>query len=251
MLRGFRRRPPSYADIVATVALFVALGGTSYAALQLSKGEVKRRHIARDAVTSPKVKDGSLLAKDFRGGELPAGPQGPAGLQGARGLGGAKGDKGDKGATGDKGETGAAGAAGVVATGKLSGPIPLSVIAEPQVWKFIGGTVTMTTNATQRLTAAAMVPIGQASANNEDKEVALDICRQPAAGGTVTGFAGNSFSVIDLSPARAAYAAAGTVVPGAGEWKVGVCLRAPGDSNDPSVTVNLNDFVNGYVQVTN
>jgi Collagen triple helix repeat (20 copies) len=106
------RRHLSYANVVASLALFVALGGSSYAAVQLSKGQVKTRHIATNAVTSAKVKNGGLLASDFRAGQLPAGPQGakgeagpqgaqgpqgPAGPQGAKGEGGAKGDKGDPG----------------------------------------------------------------------------------------------------------------------------------------------------------
>ena len=56
---------------MAYLALFVALGGTSYAAVKLSRGSVKQQHIARGAVTSPKVKDRSLLARDFRPGQLP------------------------------------------------------------------------------------------------------------------------------------------------------------------------------------
>jgi hypothetical protein len=69
---------------VALLALFVALGGTSYAAITLSKNSVKSRHIARgevkrsdigrDAVNSARVKDFTLAASDFREGELDPGP---------------------------------------------------------------------------------------------------------------------------------------------------------------------------------
>ena len=78
----------TYANVMSTVAVFIALGGTSVAAVQLTKNSVKSRHIARNAVDSNKVKDGSLRAKDFRRGELkagPAGPQGPAGPAGPAG----------------------------------------------------------------------------------------------------------------------------------------------------------------------
>jgi hypothetical protein len=79
---------------MATVAVFVALGGSSYAAVTLKKGSVRGKHIARNAVTSPKVKDGALRARDFAPGELasakagdsgppgPAGPPGPPGPEG-------------------------------------------------------------------------------------------------------------------------------------------------------------------------
>jgi len=80
---------------VALLALFVALGGTSYSAITLSKnsvrskhivnGQVKRPDIARSAVTSRKVKDSSLLAKDFEPGQLPTAPPGPAGPAGPSG----------------------------------------------------------------------------------------------------------------------------------------------------------------------
>ena len=71
----------SYANVTATLALIVALGGTSYAAIKLP----------RNSVTSATVKDRSLLKKDFRPGQLPAGkrgPQGPAGPAGSAGGGG-------------------------------------------------------------------------------------------------------------------------------------------------------------------
>ena len=88
---------PSPAMVVAITALVVSLGGNSYAAVKLAKdsvtsrtikdGQVKRPDLARDAVGTDQVATGSLLASDFKAGQLPAGPQGP------------KGDKGDKGLT--------------------------------------------------------------------------------------------------------------------------------------------------------
>jgi hypothetical protein len=92
----------TFANVISVMALFVALGGSSYAVVQLSKGQVKTKHIAKNAVTTGKVKDGSLLGKDFKAGELPpAGPQGPQGDTGAQGL------KGDTGAQGTPGQNGA------------------------------------------------------------------------------------------------------------------------------------------------
>jgi hypothetical protein len=82
----------TYANVMSTVAVFVALGGSSYAAITLGKNAVKSKNIAPDAVTSSKVKNGSLRAKDFKAGDLPAGARG---ADGAQGLQGPKGDKGD------------------------------------------------------------------------------------------------------------------------------------------------------------
>src|SRR6478609_4651775 len=73
---------------LALIALFIALGGTGYAAIKLPKNSVGGAQIKAGAVGSSEVKDRSLLAKDFRAGQLPkgdAGPQGPAGPPGPKG----------------------------------------------------------------------------------------------------------------------------------------------------------------------
>lgn len=78
-----------YANVTATLALVIALGGTSWAAVnlparsvgskQLKNGAVTNSKLRPNAVTSGKVKNGSLRAQDFKAGQLPAGPPGPAG----------------------------------------------------------------------------------------------------------------------------------------------------------------------------
>src|SRR4051794_31656564 len=103
----------TYANVMATVAVFVALGGTGYAATKLPKnsvqskqiknGQIKNADLAKTAVSSSKVKNGSLLLADFKAGQVPAGTTGAAGANGAQG---AKGEKGDKGDPGEKGTTG-------------------------------------------------------------------------------------------------------------------------------------------------
>jgi hypothetical protein len=79
------RKHLTYANVVSTICLFVVLGGTSVAAVTLTRGSVKGKHIARNAVTSAKVKNRSLRARDFARASLPAGPAGPAGERGAQG----------------------------------------------------------------------------------------------------------------------------------------------------------------------
>jgi hypothetical protein len=80
------------------LALFVALSGTAYAA-SLPRNSVGTAQLKRNAVTSTKVKPFSLLASDFRRGQLPAGPQGPQGPQGPTGPRGPEGPQGPAGAT--------------------------------------------------------------------------------------------------------------------------------------------------------
>lgn len=77
----------TYANVIATLALFLALGGgAAYAASQIAKNSVGTRQLKKSAVTGAKVKDGSLLRTDFKAGELPVGERGPQGLPGAPGA---------------------------------------------------------------------------------------------------------------------------------------------------------------------
>jgi hypothetical protein len=78
------RRRLSPAMIVALIALFVALGGTGYAALELPRNSVGSQQLKRNAVRSSKVKNRSLLAQDFKAGQLPRGPRGRTGAPAAR-----------------------------------------------------------------------------------------------------------------------------------------------------------------------
>ncbi len=107
MLAGLRTRL-TFANVVSVIALFVALGGTSVAALSLTRNSVKGKHIAPNAVTSSEVKDRSLLSEDFRPGELPQGD---------------KGEKGDTGAAGAPGTPGTPGAPGSPAASMVIGNI--------------------------------------------------------------------------------------------------------------------------------
>jgi hypothetical protein len=86
-------------NAVAYLALFVALGGTSYAAIKLPANSVGAKQIRRNSVTSAKVKNGTLNASDFARGVQLAGPAGPAGATGPPGAAGPKGDPGPAGPT--------------------------------------------------------------------------------------------------------------------------------------------------------
>ena len=108
-MSGKLARRPSHATVVAYLALFAALGGTSVAAVSLQRNSVKARHVAKNAITSPKVKNASLRAADFAPGQLP---------RGAKGDTGAPGPKGDRGLQGERGAPGAPGTPGARGTAK-------------------------------------------------------------------------------------------------------------------------------------
>lgn len=106
--------------LVGYLALFVALGGTSYAAAKLPDGSVGARQLAANAVTSAKIKDHSVASRDLALGVIPAakvGPQGPKGDTGLDGATGATGPSGPAGTAGPKGDAGLQGAPG--ATGAI------------------------------------------------------------------------------------------------------------------------------------
>jgi hypothetical protein len=120
----FRRmRSPSPALVIATLALFVALGGPGYAAKA-----VKKVAFAKTAGNAKKVggikasrrpQANRLLALDanarFPASVFPPGAQGAQGAQGPQGTQGPKGDKGDAGAVGPT--AGAVSPTGGTATG--------------------------------------------------------------------------------------------------------------------------------------
>jgi hypothetical protein len=114
--RHLKLKRPSPALIVSVLALSVALGGTGYAAVVLPANSVGAKQIKRNAVTAAKVKNSSLLASDFRPGQLPAGPTGPAGPAGATGPRGLEGPRGETGPAGPAGPAGAAAGGAWLAT---------------------------------------------------------------------------------------------------------------------------------------
>jgi hypothetical protein len=86
--------------VVALVALFVALGGSAYAALKLPKNSVGAAQLKKSAVTPTKLSPAAKAALSTPG---------PKGQAGARGPEGPRGDSGPRGNSGLKGDTGAAG----------------------------------------------------------------------------------------------------------------------------------------------
>jgi hypothetical protein len=86
-------------NLVAYVALFVALGGSSYAAVRLTPGSVRTRALANSAVTHNKLAANSVTSANIANGSL-SGTDFKAGVLGRAGRTGAKGDQGAAGPTG-------------------------------------------------------------------------------------------------------------------------------------------------------
>ena len=90
---------PTYANVASTLALFIALGGTSYAVSQLPRNSVGTRELKADAVTSSKIRRGAIERSDLAPSALSTarGPRGPIGPPGASGTTGAPGAQGPAG----------------------------------------------------------------------------------------------------------------------------------------------------------
>lgn len=89
----------TYANVVASIALFIALGGTSYGlatgsigsreiktngvrSTDIRNNDIRGKDIRNGTIGSRDVGNGALLAEDFRAGELPRGEKGDTGAPG-------------------------------------------------------------------------------------------------------------------------------------------------------------------------
>jgi hypothetical protein len=67
-VKNFVQRHLSAANVLSVTALFVALGGTAYAAVQLKPNQVKAVNIAKQAVTNPKIKAQAVTSGKIKNG---------------------------------------------------------------------------------------------------------------------------------------------------------------------------------------
>ena len=153
----FRRG--SYANVASTLALIVALGGASYAAVAIPKNSVGSTQIINSSVKSKDVKNGTLKGVDFKEGALPTGAQGPAGPAGPQGLAGPAGSEGPAGPAGPRGLAGPAGP---------QGPIGPSTGFEAQRNNVLGWTGNLQTVVGFTLPAGSYVLSAKVLANNDN-----------------------------------------------------------------------------------
>jgi hypothetical protein len=150
----------TYANVVATIAVFIALGGSSYAALKLPKNSVGSEQLKRNSITSAKVKGGSLNTTDLNASarSFLRGPRGARGVQGPQGTAGKTGKTGAKGSTGPRGAAGSARAYATVVAD--NGQLPIFTANVPNL---AFGSVARTSTGVYCL-AAPLLTIPQRSA---------------------------------------------------------------------------------------
>jgi len=142
---GFKAANVRYADVIATLALFVALGGSAYAVTALPRnsvtsptvknGSLRAADLAKNSVTSKAVKDGSITAADLVKTLRPGATGGLAGQTGSAGSSGANGGAGATGAAGTNGTNGTNGRDGA-AIAAAGGPLPDIVLNT--TWQQVG-----------------------------------------------------------------------------------------------------------------
>ncbi len=60
----------TYANVMATIAVFVVLGGASYAAVKLPKNSVGSKQIKKNSVTTTKIKNGTVTGPKIANGAI-------------------------------------------------------------------------------------------------------------------------------------------------------------------------------------
>jgi hypothetical protein len=144
-------------NIIAYLALFVALGGSSYAAVRLKPGSVTsaalatravtHAKLARNSVTTLNVAPGTLTGADFKSGTLAKGA-----------VKGSKGDQGARGPAGAPGPQGLPGGASVGTRARFSGSVSAPKGASTSV-PLTGNTWTQVANEVDLITGSMTVNI--------------------------------------------------------------------------------------------
>ncbi len=186
----------------------------------------------------------------------PVGPQGPQGAGGSPGPTGATGPTGPTGATGPTGPTGATGPTGpsgvmrVVDIQSTGATVSGTTFTG---WKLAASPPTLTLVSGQRLTGSAAAMVGAPSGSIP---AASSLCFQsvnPFTGdvGDVTPFStfgpNDEASEFLTDLESQLLPAADTVVPGAGTFRVGYCVRRMYSDTDTLLV----ETVTGWIMVTN
>jgi hypothetical protein len=109
-------------------------------------------------------------------------------------------------------------------------------------WAFFGTTQNVTLIAGQYITANFSAVLG--TSNGTATNVSICACYQNTNGGAITPFTPNNYPEAPVDATRRSFSTSTAVVPGAGTFKVGACIR-----NNTSITLNSNDYFTGYIQV--
>jgi hypothetical protein len=171
------------------------------------------------------------------------GAVGPTGADGATGPQGPQGVMGINGADGATGPTGPQGPAGILAIHAFQGSLGTVALSGGD-YDFLGPTTNVVVAAGQRLTGAASVGLGKSAAGSV--VIALGLCFKGPGPVEPLNFVDNEYVAINVegsSSKRPYSASASVVLDAATTYTVGLCAAG-------TVTLDSNDFVNGWVIVS-
>jgi hypothetical protein len=183
-----------------------------------------------------------FVAKGAAGANGSDGAAGTPGSNGADGAPGADGSNGAQGNPGQPGSTGPTGPSGVVQTLVLSSIVSgFSIAGNSSDFVFAGDTGTVTLDGNQRLTGTASLPIYSPASSNFQQTLCYRVSDDSAPIATfMGGFQGSS----TVGNAYVLFTASGSVIPPAGTYKVGYCVK------NPTIYTYSTDWVQGWVMVT-
>ena len=200
-MRRRRWRAPSPALVVSLLALFVALGGTTYAATSLPKNSVGTKQIRKGAVTKAKINKKTIAALHGR-----TGPRGPQGATGATGAAGPPGPQGSQ---------------GVVSAVSLTGVPTEPATAGLTAFAFAVAPATVTVKANQKVFGIASTSVRNVVGGQFGLNWA--ICSEPSGSSTLTNW-GTVFSWLS-DPSQNVAVTANALMPlAAGTYSIGACL---------------------------
>lgn len=150
---------------------------------------------------------------------------------------------------GPQGPAGPTGATGVVSIHPFAGsaPTPVPAGSGGAPWTFIGPTVSVPVAAGQRVTGSAVAVLATSTPTpGLATPVSFSLCTQLGGVGAISPFYPGNYPDAQVS-VPLSYAAAGSTVPGAGTHRIGYCVK----NKSTNVALTANDWVNGWVMVTN
>jgi hypothetical protein len=251
--------------VIAMIALVVAAAGGGYAAAKLPKNSVGTAQLRNGSVTSAKVKNHSLLAVDFKPGQLervlptaigPTGPTGPSGADGATGAVGATGAQGDSGPTGPVGDSGAQGPIGTQGAAGLS--YGNTVVGAPTTSVSLCGSIDVIGSVVSPTSTSRLLLLGQAELSATGTTNAQLVTEVTTGAGSILGSADTGAPVALTASNSERFTFSGIVMQGAtaidlpaGNYNVRLRLVQSGSGQcAPTVTATGADLTVLFVGTT-
>jgi len=157
--------------------------------------------------------------------------------------GAAPGPEGPPGPPGPPGQSGAPGAEGVVSRHAFAGDIQL-IAGGATGYQFVGETVSLTVDGAPSVVGAASLVLGTSVA--KANAVRIGLCYQ-LGNGAIENFVRGSYTAVDVDSIRTAQSVSASYGPlAAGTYTMGACVW-----NEGNVTLNNNDYVNGWFLLVN